>query len=192
MEDIVAKLIYSSIASVDGYVADEQGNFDWAAPDAEVHAFVNELERPVGTYLYGRRMYDVMVAWETMPTDDEPAVIRDYAEIWRATDKIVYSTTLETATSDKTRIERSFDPDVVRQLKQRAWRDLSVGGPGLAAHALAAGLVDECHLFVAPVIVGGGTRFLPEGLRLDLELVEERRFGNGTVYLQYRMKSEAR
>ena len=186
----MAKLIYSSIASVDEYVADEQGNFDWAAPDNEVHAFVNDLERPVGTYLYGRRMYAVMVAWETMPTEDEPTVIRDYAEIWRATDKIVFSTTLDNASSDKTRIERSFDPDVVRQLKHSARRDLSVGGPGLAAHALAAGLVDECHLFVAPVIVGGGTRFLPEDLRLDLELVEERRFGNGTVYLQYRPKSE--
>ena len=186
----MAKLIYSSIASVDGYVADEQGNFDWAAPDAEVHAFVNDLERSVGIYLYGRRMYDVMVAWETMPTEDQPDVIRDYAEIWRVADKIVYSTTLETAASDRTRIERSFESEAVRQLKQSAPRDLSVGGPGLAAHALAAGLVDECHLFVAPVIVGGGTRFLPEGLRLDLELVEERRFGNGTVYLQYRMKSE--
>jgi dihydrofolate reductase len=185
----MAKLIYSSIASVDGYVADEHGNFDWAAPDDEVHAFVNELERPVGTYLYGRRMYDVMVAWETMPIDDQPAVIRDYAEIWRAADKIVYSTTLGTAASAKTQIERSFDPVVVRQLKAEAMRDLSVGGPGLAAHALAAGLVDECHLFVAPVIVGGGTRFLPEGLRLDLELGGERCFDNGTVYLQYRTRA---
>ena len=185
----MANLIYSSIASLDGYVADEQGNFDWAAPDEEVHAFVNELERPVGTYLYGRRMYDVLVAWETMPTEDQPNVIRDYAEIWRAADKIVYSTTLATAASAKTQIERSFDPDAVRQLKTKAERDLSVGGPGLAAQALQAGLVDECHLFVAPVIVGGGTRFLPEGLRLDLELAEERRFGNGTVYLQYRTKT---
>ena len=185
----MANLIYSSIASLDGYVADEQGNFDWAAPDEEVHAFVNELERPVGTYLYGRRMYDVLVAWETMPTEDQPAVIRDYAEIWGAADKIVYSTTLATAASAKTQIERSFDPDAVRQLKTKAERDLSVGGPGLAAQALQAGLVDECHLFVAPVIVGGGTRFLPEGLRLDLELAEERRFGNGTVYLQYRTKT---
>ena len=185
----MANLIYSSIASLDGYVADEQGNFDWAAPDEEVHAFVNELERPVGTYLYGRRMYDVLVAWETMSTEDQPAVIRDYAEIWRAADKIVYSTTLATAASAKTQIERSFDPDAVRQLKTKAERDLSVGGPGLAAQALQAGLVDECHLFVAPVIVGGGTRFLPEGLRLDLELAEERRFGNGTVYLQYRTKT---
>ena len=185
----MANLIYSSIASLDGYVADEQGNFDWAAPDEEVHAFVNELERPVGTYLYGRRMYDVLVAWETMPTEDQPAVIRDYAEIWRAADKIVYSTTLGTAGSARTQIERSFDPDAVRELKKKAARDLSVGGPGLAAQALQAGLVDECHLFVAPVIVGGGTRFLPEGLRLDLELAEERRFGNGTVYLQYRTKT---
>ena len=125
----MAKLIYSSIASVDGYVADEHGNFDWAAPDDEVHAFVNELERPVGTYLYGRRMYDVMIAWETMPTEDQPTVIRDYAEIWRATDKIVYSTTLEAAASARTQIERSFDPEAVRQLKVNAARDLSVGGP---------------------------------------------------------------
>ena len=184
----MAKLIYSSIASLDGYVADEQGNFDWAAPDDEVHAFVNELERPVGTYLYGRRMYDVLVAWETMPTEGQPDVIRDYAEIWRAADKIVYSTTLATASSAKTQIERSFHPDAVRELKTQAARDLSVGGPGLAAQALAAGLVDECHLFLVPVIVGGGTRSLPEGLRLDLELIGERRFGNGTVYLHYRTK----
>ena len=182
----MAKLIYSSIASVDGYVADEHGNFDWATPDEEVHAFVNKLERPLGTYLYGRRMYDVMVAWETMPTEDQPAVIRDYAEIWRAADKIVYSTTLDKPLSAKTQIERSFDPEAVGQLKTKAQRDLSVGGPGLAAHALAAGLVDECHLFVAPVIVGGGTRFFPDGLRLDLELAQERRFANGTVYLRYR------
>jgi dihydrofolate reductase len=187
----MAKLIYSSIASVDGYVADEHGNFDWAAPDDEVHAFVNELERPVGTYLYGRRMYDVMVAWETMKTEDQPAVIGDYAEIWRATDKIVYSTTLGTAASARTQIERSFDPEAVRQLKTTSARDLSVGGPGLAAQALAAGLVDECHLCIVPAIVGGGTRFFPEGLRLDLELVEERRFDNGTVYLHYRTQGEA-
>ncbi len=182
----MAKLIYSSIASLDGYVADENGNFDWAAPDDEVHAFVNELERPLGTYLYGRRMYDVLVAWETMPTEDQPDVIRDYAEIWRATDKIVYSTTLETAASARTQIERSFDPEAVQQLKAKATRDLSVGGPGLAAQALKAGLVDECHLFVVPVIVGGGTSSLPDGLRLDLELTQERRFKNGTVYLRYR------
>ena len=185
----MANLIYSSIASLDGYVADEQGNFGWAEPDEEVHAFVNELERRVGTYLYGRRMYDVLVAWETMDLTDQPPVIRDFAGLWRAADKIVYSTTLATAASAKTQIERSFDPDAVRKLKAQAARDLSVGGPGLAAQALQAGLVDECHLFVAPVIVGGGTRFLPEGLRLDLELAEERRFGNGTVYLQYRTKT---
>ena len=184
----MAKLIYSSIASLDGYVADERGNFDWAAPDDEVHAFVNELERPVGTYLYGRRMYDVLVAWETIPTEGQPAVIRDYAEIWRAADKIVYSTKLAAAASAKTQIERSFDPDVVRQLKTEAARDLSVGGPGLAAQALKAGLVDECRVFVVPVIVGGGTRSLPEGLRLDLELVHERRFDNGMMFLHYRTK----
>ena len=186
----MAKLIYSSIASVDGYVADEHGNFDWAAPDDEVHAFVNELERSVGTYLYGRRMYDVMVAWETMPT---PRISRpSSATTRRSGGRPTRSSTPRRSTQPRAprrRSSASFDPEAVRQLKTKASRDLSVGGPGLAAHALAAGLVDECHLFVAPVIVGGGTRFLPEGLRLDLELAEERRFANGTVYLHYRTRA---
>jgi dihydrofolate reductase len=182
----MAKLIYSALESLDGYVADTDGKFDWAEPDEEVHAFVNELERPVGTLLLGRRMYEVLVYWETLDLVDQPPVIRDFAEIWRAADKVVYSRTLEAVSSARTRIEREFDPETVQQLKADADRDLSVGGPGLAAHALAAGLVDELHLFVSPVAVGGGTRSLPDGVRVNLELVDERRFGNGTVYLQYR------
>ena len=184
----MATLIYTSTVSLDGYVADEDGNFDWAEPDEEVHTFVNDLERPVGTFLFGRRMYEVLVAWETMDTAEEPPFIGDFAGIWRAADKVVYSKTLETASSSRTRIERDFDPDAVRQLKASVGRDLSVGGPGLAAHAIRAGLVDECHLFVVPIAVGGGTRFFPDGVRLDLELLDERRFDSGTVYLRYRTK----
>ena len=184
----MAKLIYSALASPDGYVADENGHFDWAAPDEEVHRFVNDLERPVGTHLYGRRMYEVMVFWETFGGPDQPPFARDYAEIWRAADKIVYSKTLERVTSARTRIERDFDRDAVRQLKETAERDLTVGGPGLAGQVLAAGLVDELHLFLAPVVVGGGLRVLPDGARLDFELLDERRFGSGFVYLRYRMR----
>ncbi|HEX4678803.1 MAG TPA: dihydrofolate reductase family protein [Gaiellaceae bacterium] len=180
----MAKLIYSAITSLDGYVADESGNFDWAAPDTEVHAFVNDLERTAGTYLYGRRMYETMVYWETAP-DGQPPVVQDYKEIWQAADKIVYSTTLETVSSAKTRLERDFDPEAVRQLKAEADRDLTVGGPGLAAHAIRASLVDEYHLFVNPVVIGGGTRALPDSVRVNLELLSERRFANGVVYLQY-------
>ncbi len=182
----MAKLIYSAIASLDGYVADESGNFDWAAPDEEVHAFVNDLERPIGTYLYGRRMYEVMRAWETMP-DGESAAVRDYTAIWRAADKIVYSTSLEAADTTRTRLERTFDPDAVRTLKAAAYRDLSVGGPGLAATAIRAGLVDECHLFLNPIVVGGGNPALPGNVRVPLELLDERRFGNGVVHLHYRV-----
>jgi dihydrofolate reductase len=180
----VGKLIYSAIASLDGYVEDQHGGFAWAAPDEEVHAFVNDLERPIGTYLYGRRMYETMVYWETAPAD-EPPVVRDYTAIWQAADKIVYSTTLETISSAKTRLERDFDPEAVRQLKASADRDLSVGGPTLAAEAINAGLVDEVHLFVNPVVVGGGTPALPGGVRLNLELLGERRFGSGVVHLHY-------
>lgn len=184
----MARLTYSAITSLDGYVADEAGGFDWAAPDEEVHAFVNDLERPVGTYLYGRRMYDVMAAWETMPTGaDQLPVARDFAELWQAADKVVYSTTLETPSSARTRIEREFDPAAVRRLKAAADRDLSVGGPVLAAQAIRAGLVDECRLFVTPVVVGGGLRALPDRVRLGLELMEERSFGGGVVYLRYRI-----
>jgi dihydrofolate reductase len=185
----MARLIYSAITSLDGYVADEDGNFDWAAPDEEVHAFVNDLERRVGTYLYGRRIYEVMVAWEDMPAlADQPPVIQDYAEIWRAADKIVYSKTLNRAASARTRIERAFDPEAVRQMKATTGRDISVGGPGLAAQALKAGLVDECHFFITPIVVGGGTHSLPDKARLELELLDERRFANGVVHLHYRTK----
>jgi dihydrofolate reductase len=183
----LAKLIYSTITSLDGYVADEGGNFDWAAPDEEVHTFVNDLERPVGTYLYGRRMYEVMVYWETAHTlGDQPPFIRDFTQIWQAADKIVYSKTLEAASSARTQIERDFDPEAVRQMKASAGRDITLGGSDLAAQAMRAGLVDEYHLFVAPIVVGGGTRSLPDDVRLKLELLDERRFGNGMVHLHYR------
>ena len=184
----MADLIYSMLASLDGYIADEHGNFGWAAPDEEVHAFINDLERPVGTYLYGRRMYETMLFWESPPDlAAEPAVMRDYAEIWQRADKIVYSRTLSTAASARTRLEREFDPEAIRQLKLTATRDVSVGGPELAAEAIAAGLVDEYQLFLVPAVVGGGKRVLPD-LRLDLELLDERRFRNGTVYLRYRTR----
>jgi dihydrofolate reductase len=186
----MAKLVYTAIASLDGYVADEDGKFDWAAPDEEVHAFVNDLERPIGTYLYGRRLYDTMVVWETVSSGpDQPPAVRDYAEIWRSADKVVYSTTLSNVSSARTRIERQFEPDAVRQIKASADRDVSVGGAHLAAQAIKAGLVDECHLFVTPVIVGGGTSALPDHVRVDLELLDERRFGNGVVHLHYRTKA---
>jgi dihydrofolate reductase len=182
----MARLIYSAIASLDGYVADETGNFDWAAPDEEVHAFVNELERPIGTYLYGRRMYDTMVYWETMEAEGQSAAVRDYAQIWRDADKIVYSSMLESPASERTRIERDFDPDAVRRLKASADRDISVGGPHLAAAAIGAGLVDEYHLFFVPVVVGAGNRALPDGVRAELELVADHRFASGLVHLHYR------
>jgi dihydrofolate reductase len=185
----MAKLIYATITSLDGYVADEDGKFDWAEPDEEVHSFINDLERPVGTYLYGRRLYEVMVAWETLPRVDQPPFLRDFAEIWQTADKIVYSKTLQTVTSARTRIERDFDPEAVRQMKAQEGRDLSVGGPDLAADAIKAGLVDEWHLFLAPMVVGGGTKSLPDGVRLNLELLDERRFGNGMVFLRYRTRT---
>jgi dihydrofolate reductase len=185
----MAKLIYSAITSLDGYVADEDGNFDWAEPDEGVHTFVNDLERPIGTYLYGRRMYEVMVAWETMDLSDQPPFIQDFARIWRAADKIVHSKTLETVSSARTRIERDFDPEAVRRMKGSAGHDISVGGPELAAQAFKAGLVDECHLFLTPIMVGGGKRSLPNNVRLELELLDERRFGNGVVYLNYRTRT---
>jgi dihydrofolate reductase len=185
----MANLIYTAISSLDGYVTDEEGKFDWAEPDPEVHAFVNDLERPVGTYLYGRRMYEVMTGWETDPSlAARSDLMRDFAEIWQAADKIVYSTTLEQPSTAKTRIEPVFDPAAVRQLKASAARDLTVGGPTLAAHAFAAGLIDECHLFLAPIVVGGGTRSLPSRVRVGLELLDERRFGNGMVHLRYRTR----
>jgi dihydrofolate reductase len=186
----VAKLIYSAISSLDGYVADEDGNFDWAVPDEEVHAFINDLDRPVGTYLYGRRMYETMVGWETDPTlAVRSPLMRDFAQIWRAADKIVYSRTLERVTSARTRIERDFDPEAVRRMKAAAGRDLTVGGPDLAAHAIKAGLVDEWRLFVTPIVVGGGKRSVSDNVRVKLELLDERRFKGGVVYLHYRTRT---
>jgi len=186
----VAKLIYSAIASLDGYIADEDGNFDWAVPDEEVHAFVNDLARPLGTYLYGRRMYEMMVGWETDPTlAEQSPLMRDFAEIWQAAENVVYSKTLEAVSTASTRIERDFDPEAVRQVKASAGRDVVVGGAGLAAQAFRTGLVDECHLFVAPIVVGGGKRSLPDNARVKLELLGERRFGNGMVYLHYRTRT---
>jgi len=183
----MAQLIYSAITSLDGYVADENGNFDWAEPDEEVHAFVNDLERPIGTYLYGRRMYEVMAYWETAPAvADQHPVALDFARIWQAADKVVYSTTLDTVSTARTRLLRDFDPEAVRQMKARAERDIGVGGPVLAAHAIEAGLVDEYHLFVNPIVVGGGNRALPHHVAVKLELRDVRRFGSGVVYLHYR------
>jgi dihydrofolate reductase len=180
----MASLIYSAIASLDGYIEDEQGKFDWAAPDEEVHAFVNDLERPVGTYLYGRRMYETMVYWET--DDDEAPVARDYAELWRAAEKVVYSRTLQTVSSERTRIEREFNAAAIKRLKESSRSDISIGGAELGGQAIAEGLVDECHLVLVPVLVGGGKRALPAGVHAELELLDERRFRSGVVYLRYR------
>ena len=186
----MTKLIYSAIGSLDGYVEDEHGGFEWAAPDEEVHAFVNELERPVGTYLYGRRMYETMAAWETMGTNpDAAAVTRDFGEIWRAAEKIVYSRTLETVATRHTRIERDFDIDAIRRLKETSRTDISIGGAELAGQAIAAGLVDELQLLLGPIIVGSGKRALPDGARIPLELIDERRFASGVVHVHYRVRS---
>jgi dihydrofolate reductase len=185
----MAKLIYSAITSLDGYVADADGKFDWAEPDAEVHAFVNDLERGIGTHLYGRRMYEVMVYWEEPPNlADQPRVVQDYTRIWRAANKIVYSKTLKTVSSARTRVERNYDPAAIRQLKAQERSDISVGGPDLAGQAIAAGLVDEIHLFVNPIIIGGGNPSLPDDVRVKLELLDERRFRNGAVHLHYRTR----
>ncbi len=180
----MARLIYSAIASLDGFVEDEQGNFDWVAPDEEVHAFVNDLERDVGTYLYGRRMYETMVYWET--DEDQAPVARDFGEIWRAAEKVVFSRTLQSVSSERTRIEREFDATAIRQMKEDSRSDISVGGAELAGQAIAAGLVDVCHLLLGPVLVGGGKRALPAGVNAQLELLDERRFRSGFVYLHYR------
>ncbi len=182
----MARLIYAAITSLDGYVEDEQGKFDWAAPDEEVHAFVNDLERPIGTYLYGRRMYETMVFWETVDTgSDRRAAGRDYAEIWRAAEKIVYSRTLERPSSSRTRIERDFDPVAIAKMKESSEHDISIGGAALAGHAIAAGVVDEVHLFLTPVAVGGGKRALPNDVRVPLELLAEHSFRSGVVHLHY-------
>ena len=183
----MARLIYTAITSLDGYVADEQGKFDWAEPDEEVHAFVNDLERSVGTHLLGRRMYEVMSYWDDPPMlDEQPPVIHDFAAIWRAADKVVFSRTLTTVSAPRTRVERDFDAEAIRRLKASATRDIAVGGPELAAQALAASLVDEVHLLLNPIIVGGGNPALPAGVRVKLALLSERRFRNGVVHVGYR------
>jgi dihydrofolate reductase len=181
----LARLSYTAITSLDGYVADATGSWDWSVPDEEVHTFVNDLERPIGIHLYGRRLYEVLQAWETM--DDPAPAMRDYATLWRAAEKIVFSRTLDEVSSARTRIEREFAPEAVRALKDTADTDLGIGGPHLAAEALRAGLVDEVGLLVSPVVVGGGNPALPDDLRIDLELLDQRRFGNGVVYLRYRV-----
>jgi dihydrofolate reductase len=183
----MARLIYSVICSLDGYVADADGDFSWARPDDELHSFVNEMERPIGTYLYGRRMYETMVFWETAegaPDQRDPA--SEYADIWRAAEKIVFSRTLDRVASAKTRIERDFDAESIRRLKADAERDISIGGPDLAGDAIRAGLVDEYHLFVNPIVIGGGNAALPRDARVELELIDERRFGSGVIHLHYR------
>ena len=191
----MARLIYTTIASLDGYVNDSEGGFGWAAPDLEVHAFVNDLERDVGTYLCGRRLYEVMVYWETAPTaasgptdDPEDEIAHDYARIWQAADKVVHSRTLDAVSSERTRLERDFDPAAVSRFVAGAERDVSIGGPTLAAEALRAGIVDELRLLTVPAVVGGGTRTLPDGIRLDLELLDERRFAGGATYARYAVR----
>ena len=184
----MAKLIYISNVSLDGFIEDSQGNFNWTAPSDEVFAFITDLVRSVGTYLYGRRMYETMAVWETDPAlAAQSELMGNFADVWQAADKVVYSTTLDSVASARTRIEPAFDPDAVRAMTAAADRDLSIGGPHLAAQALRAGLVDECHLFLHPIAVGGGTRALPDGVRIGLELLDERRFGSGVVHLHYRV-----
>jgi len=182
----VAKLIYAAIMSLDGYIADEAGKFDWAVPDDEVHTFINDLTRPIGTYLFGRRLYEVMVAWEAIkPHSHVPPYILNYSKIWQAADKIVYSKSLESVSSSKTRIERDFNPKNIQKMKETSERDLSVGGSTLAAQAIQAGLVDECHFFITPIVIGSGKRFLPANVQLKLQLLDECRFGNGMAHLHY-------
>ena len=185
----MAKLIYAAISSLDGYVADSEGNFDWSMPSEEVHRFVNNLERRIGTYLYGRRMYELMRYWETASTGNgEPSAGQEFAKMWQATDKIIYSRSLESVSTARTKLEREFDPAVVRRMKVDASRDIAVSGPTIAGQAMKLGLVDECHLFLSPIVVGGGTPALPDNVRIQLELLDERRFGNGVVHLHYRVR----
>jgi dihydrofolate reductase len=185
----MGRLVYTTICSLDGYSADADGNFDWAMPDAEEHAFVNDLERPVGTHLYGRRLYETMAVWQDIGGPEEEAVMNDYADVWRASDKVVYSATLAGVTTPRTRLERTFDPDAVRRLVREADRDVGIGGSTLAGSAIRAGLVEDLHVFLHPVVVGGGTRALPDDVRLDLELLEEHRFAGGVVHLRYAVRN---
>jgi dihydrofolate reductase len=189
LEASMAKLIYSALSSLDGYIEDKEGNFDWAAPDEEVHSFINNLERSAGTYLLGRRMYEIMTVWETDPDlAAESPILGDYAQMWQAANKIVYSRTLDAVSTRRTRLERTFDPVAIQKLKDTSEKDISIGGPELAAHAFRAGLIDECQLFLTPIIIGGGKPSLPSDVRLELELLEERRFMSGVVYLRYGVK----
>ena len=181
-------LLYVTNVSLDGYIEDENGSFDWTEPDDELFAFITDLVRPVGTYLYGRRMYDTMALWETDPAlAAQSELMAGFANVWQAADKVVYSTTLDATSTARTRLEHNFDPASVRDMKALATGDLTVGGAHLAAYAFQAGLVDECHLFIRPVLVGGGKPALPSGTRAELELLDDRRLGNGVVYLRYRI-----
>ncbi|HZP15209.1 MAG TPA: dihydrofolate reductase family protein [Nocardioides sp.] len=184
----MAKLMYVTNVSLDGYIEDERGSFDWTEPDDELFAFITDLVRPVGTYLYGRRLYESMAVWETEPAlAAQSELMADFADMWQSADKVVYSTTLDAVPTGKTRLEREFDPASVRDMKAAATSDLTIGGADLAAHAFRAGLVDECHLLIRPVLVGGGKPALPSGVRADLELLDERRVGNGVLYVRYRV-----
>jgi dihydrofolate reductase len=188
----MANLIYAISTSLDGYIADENGNFDWSQPSEEVHVFFNDLQRSVGAFLCGRRMYETMRVWDALPLDDLPEVQREFAEAWRATDKVVYSSTLDTVPEPRTRLERTFDPEVVQTMKEKAERDISIGGAGLAAEAIRAGLVDRYLLRLVPTIVGGGTRALPDAAWVDLSLNTTRRFDDDSVLLDYRLRTPDR
>ena len=184
----MAKLIYASNVSLDGFIEDEHGSFDWTAPSDDVFAFITNLVRPVGTHLYGRRLYETMAVWETDPAlAAQSELMADFAQVWQSADKVVYSTTLDAVSTGKSRLERCFDPDAIRRMKANTNRDLTVGGAILAAHAFRAGLVDECHLFIHPVVLGRGKPSLPGEPRIKLDLLDERRFVNGVVYVGYRI-----
>ncbi|WP_379127250.1 dihydrofolate reductase family protein [Paenibacillus sp. sgz500958] len=184
----MSKLIYATNVSLDGYTEDEQGNLGWGISDDETYAFWSDFQRTIGTYLYGRRMYEMMVYWETANAGgDQPEVKQEFAQIWRAAEKIVYSRTLQAVSSAKTKIEREFDSDAIRRLKESSGADITIGGPELAGQAMSAGLIDECHLLVNPIILGGGKRAFPDNLSMRLELLGERRFRSGVVHLHYRV-----
>lgn len=186
----MAKLIYVTNTSVDGYIEDEAGRFDWTPTDDELFAFITDLVRPLGTYLYGRRLYQSMALWETDPRLAAGSELRtDFANVWQGADKVVYSTSLTSVATARTRLEHTFDPDAVRAMKASASRDLMVGGAQLAARAFDAGLVEECHLFIRPVVVGGGKPALPGGMRADLDLLEEVRLSGDVVYVRYRVRA---
>ncbi len=183
----MGKLIYVANTSLDGYIEGPDGDISWGDPDEEYFGLINDIQRQVGTYLYGRGMYEAMVYWETAPVSDQPPWIVEFTNTWKAADKVVYSTTLASVASGRTTLEREFDAEAIRRLKADAPRDLTVGGAGVAVQALEAGLVDECHLFFWPVVLGGGKRTLPVGARRDFELLDERRTGGGIAQLHYRV-----